>query len=418
MNPLLPLIGIGAVAALLLGGNKKAGAASSGPVGSADPLLFTTILALLNQDTQEVGKSVNAFRGRGDLQTAGALEAEQGRMQAAMVGQNVPPVFTLQLDGSKGPALDEWAGVLASVEGRPTILREWSKAFAQANMIRTAQMLAGKAADLTASASPSFPSSPSQSGGASGGFVQPGPPFAPAPSSPGFPSIPGLPAIPPSIPGLPSLPPSIPAGPAQPNADLQSRIAIALASGSSRDIRALASALRSAGFIQIADQLDARALEIETAASVPQPSLPFPLPAPVPAPRPAVPVQTVPPIVIPGTAVSPPIVIPVPPAPVDPQVALALEAKADLIAKPKTGVLGSPNSMLQLFQKEEGLVADGLYGPKSGIAMAEHGVIPPIPRQYHTKTKTADKAKYREQILEFAARDPARRSEWLLAAQV
>lgn len=427
MNPFLPIAVLGLLGALALGSKKtKAAPGGTAPLGQAEPVYVRTILALLNSDTQEVGKLVNEFRGRGDTATAGALEAEQGRMQAAAVGQgaSLPQVLTQALDGPKSPALNEWCGTLLSLEGRPTVLSQWASAFNAANMPNTAAALQGKAVNL------------------SGTGVAPVPPVASNPPA-SFP-VPGSPGVPPvSVPG-------------QLSASVQQQVANVLSGGNAAAMRALAAQLEAQGFPVPAEQLRARALEIERTTAQ-SPGLPPVTPQPVSLPgitpelqaqidraqgspvllrqmadfldsmgfraeanqlrNQAVAIEragSLPttPSTLPTTTVPPLVIVS------NPRRELAQDTVIDLNGNPKSGVVGKPNSMLKLFQEQEGLVIDGLYGPKSGLAVATYGIIPPKPRQYNTKNMAKDKATYKAAMLEYAQSDPARRVQWIEAGNV
>lgn len=62
---------------------------------------------------------------------------------------------------------------------------------------------------------------------------------------------------------------------------------------------------------------------------------------------------------------------------------------------------------------------DGLYGPKSALALAaDHGIVPPHPVYWPKKDPKGAKAVYQAQLARFASADPQRREEWNQAAHV
>jgi len=74
--------------------------------------------------------------------------------------------------------------------------------------------------------------------------------------------------------------------------------------------------------------------------------------------------------------------------------------------------------LVKRFQEQEGLVTDGKYGPKSALALAALGIIPPRPRYWAKKTVQADKKEYAGEMLSHAATDPARAADWTAASKV
>jgi hypothetical protein len=70
------------------------------------------------------------------------------------------------------------------------------------------------------------------------------------------------------------------------------------------------------------------------------------------------------------------------------------------------------------FQDQEGLKADGKYGPKTALALAALGVIPPRPRYWAKKTVQQDKKDYAGEMLTRAATDPSRAADWQAASKV
>lgn len=74
--------------------------------------------------------------------------------------------------------------------------------------------------------------------------------------------------------------------------------------------------------------------------------------------------------------------------------------------------------LVKQFQADQGLVADGKYGPKTGYALAELGVVPPRPRYWASKTVKVDKPTWTRRMLAYAATDPARAADWTAASKV
>lgn len=85
---------------------------------------------------------------------------------------------------------------------------------------------------------------------------------------------------------------------------------------------------------------------------------------------------------------------------------------------------GSENKeMVRAFQQLEHRrgfaevgIPDGLYGVKTGLALAkDHGIVPPKPF-YFPKNPTPSKNLWRSELSKLAAKDPARAEEWSRAA--
>jgi hypothetical protein len=72
--------------------------------------------------------------------------------------------------------------------------------------------------------------------------------------------------------------------------------------------------------------------------------------------------------------------------------------------------------LLKQFQKQEGLVVDGYYGPKSAIAFIKYGIVPETPRQWPKADAATAKAAYASVLRSQAAADPTRAEEWTRAA--
>lgn len=83
----------------------------------------------------------------------------------------------------------------------------------------------------------------------------------------------------------------------------------------------------------------------------------------------------------------------------------------------------SAQELLKRFQREEvtrGFYVgniDGLYGPKSALALAnDHGIVPPRPLYWPKANAAAAKAAYAAKLNAKAAKDPQRAEEWHAAA--
>ncbi len=72
--------------------------------------------------------------------------------------------------------------------------------------------------------------------------------------------------------------------------------------------------------------------------------------------------------------------------------------------------------LVKQFQKQEGLVADGAYGPKSAIAFIKYGIVPATPRVWPKANAAAAKTAYAAVLISQAKSDPTRAEEWLQAA--
>lgn len=81
--------------------------------------------------------------------------------------------------------------------------------------------------------------------------------------------------------------------------------------------------------------------------------------------------------------------------------------------------------LLKRFQREEvtrkfyvGNI-DGLYGPKSALALAfDHGIVPPTPLYWPKANMAAAKVAYAAKLNSKAAKDPQRAEEWHQAASL
>jgi hypothetical protein len=222
---------------------------------------------------------------------------------------------------------------------------------------------------------------------------------APKPGEPG-----GLPGS--SLPGANSLPP---------NAVLQ-RVLSAVQSGDPAVMRAEADKLEREGYAAQAADLRGAAAQIERATGGGKPpgssGLP-PLPTgggvPLPPLNPTAPVVN----------------IPTTPAQIaDPQLDLAGRTALMLNMK---GRGREDKPLVAKFQTQETATGyytgkiDGLYGPKSALALAKHwAIIPPKPYYWPKAASEAAKAKtdYRGQLLAIAAKDTPRADEWSRAAEV
>jgi hypothetical protein len=68
------------------------------------------------------------------------------------------------------------------------------------------------------------------------------------------------------------------------------------------------------------------------------------------------------------------------------------------------------------FQKQEGLVADGKYGPKTALALVKYGIVPAVPRAWPKGTEAAARAGFAAALRMQATADKTRGEEWLQMA--
>jgi hypothetical protein len=190
--------------------------------------------------------------------------------------------------------------------------------------------------------------------------------------------------------------------------DFQIPIATALSANDTDALMAIANQMQAAGLTEEAQALRTVALNLKTLGRspgqpgvTPSPSLPNP------------PLIVVPPVVSPSS-------IPLPagvPAS-SPQAQRMQIAQAMAVDLRNTSRYKENTGLVKRFQEQEGLLPDGKYGPKSGYALAELGIIPPRPRYWTRKTVQADKKKYSEEMLTRAATDPSRAADWTAASKV
>lgn len=132
----------------------------------------------------------------------------------------------------------------------------------------------------------------------------------------------------------------------------------------------------------------------------------------------------------------PPVTVPTPiiqPAPPVPAVPPQVSAQAQLAQRladqlrfagngppPLRYQPGEPRQLVKEYQIQEGLTSDGMYGVGTGLTMTKYGVVPARPYYFSRDTaKTArDKAEWKRVMNAMAAQDPARRAQWIAAANV
>lgn len=74
--------------------------------------------------------------------------------------------------------------------------------------------------------------------------------------------------------------------------------------------------------------------------------------------------------------------------------------------------------LVRAFQEQEGLKADGLYGPKTALQVATYGIVPPRPRYWAKKTAKVDKDTYAAKMVQYSVKDPVQAADWLNASRV
>jgi hypothetical protein len=222
-----------------------------------------------------------------------------------------------------------------------------------------------------------------------------------------------------------------PAAKAKPVAtDFQGRIADALSRGDAAALLVIANDMQAAGLIAEAEALRVSALNLQALGALLPPAVPGKPPSSPGQPA-IVPSAAVPnppaqfPPVLPGTnVVLPPVVMPsTVPLPAGESISAEQQkrlavAQAAAMNLRNTSRYQESKTLIKTFQAQEGLVIDGLYGPKSALAMARYGVVPPRPRYWSSKTMKADKVSYSAAMLGYAATDPTRAADWTAASKV
>lgn len=188
-----------------------------------------------------------------------------------------------------------------------------------------------------------------------------------------------------------------------PSAVMLATIATTLASADPEKMRALARELDGQGFREQADSLRAAADGIEGVIKA-TPGAPTPPARTSPPPTPTSATPTT------GAA-----------AQDDPNRALAGRVALNIATSSKGREDRELVAAFQRMEKPRGFYdgkIDGLYGPKSAIALArDYGIVPPKPLYWPTNPTPA-KAAYRTELLRIAQVDPPRREEWQRAAVV
>jgi murein L,D-transpeptidase YcbB/YkuD len=212
--------------------------------------------------------------------------------------------------------------------------------------------------------------------------------------------------------------------------DFQLRIAEALSRGDVNALMGIANEMQAAGLVTEAESLRASALTLQSLGALAKPAggaatspgLPaVPVGAPVVAPTPAIPS---PPVAPPPAIVLPPVVVPsATPLPAGSSVTAEQQrrfgvAQSAAMNLRNTSRYHEDKNLVKAFQAQEGLKTDGLYGPKSALAIADYGIVPPRPRYWTSKTMKADKAEYAKALLVYAQNDPSRAADWTAASKV
>ena len=189
-----------------------------------------------------------------------------------------------------------------------------------------------------------------------------------------------------------------------PPPELLDAIVNAVASRDPAVMRAVATKLDAMGFTKQAADLRRTADEAAALAKkTPATSTARPRPAATPAPAPsssALPVAERVPLVSPGTSASPEQVLAA-------KVALNLQT---------TAAGREDANLLKAYQKQEGLVQDGKYGPKSALGLVKYGIVPAVPRAWPKGQEAAARKLFAAAMRAEASRDTTRAEEWLQAA--
>lgn len=218
---------------------------------------------------------------------------------------------------------------------------------------------------------------------------------------------------------LPGSLPKPPSGTQKTAVDFQARIGSALSAGDADALMGIANEMQAAGLTSEAEALRTVALNLKQLGALSGAGVKTP---PVSPGQPIVaPSQSLP---NPPLVVLPPVVAPSSvPLPAGVSVS-SEEAKRIQIAQAmatdirNTSRYKENQALVTKFQEQEGLVADGKYGPKSGLALARMGIIPPRPRYWSSKTVKVDKKQYADEMLSRAATDLARQADWTAASRV
>lgn len=238
----------------------------------------------------------------------------------------------------------------------------------------------------------------------------------------------------------------------------QDRIADALSKGDAARLMAIADEMQAAGLVAEAQALRASAQgllalgalgsggkppAVPSGAPVvaPSPALPNP-PVAAPPPQPqAPPAPPLPPFsstspglppIVAAPPVSPvisvpPLVIPAP-APLPQGTPITSEqqrrqavAQSMAVNLRNTSRYHEDQSLVRAFQAQESPAAgsvDGLYGPKTGLALIQYGIVPPRPRYWSSKTMKTDKQNWTARMVRESQSDPARAADWLASSKV
>ncbi|HEV8246739.1 MAG TPA: hypothetical protein VGP93_13270, partial [Polyangiaceae bacterium] len=199
---------------------------------------------------------------------------------------------------------------------------------------------------------------------------------------------------------IPRSPGSTPAGGgALTAADFQTRIADALSKGDKDGLMGIANEMQAAGLTTEAAALRTVALNLQQLGALGGGNVSPGQPAVGPSvslPNP--PLVVVPPVVSPSST---PLPAGVPVSSVQAQRLQVAQAMA--VDLRNTSRYKENQVLVKRFQDQEGLVTDGKYGPKSALALAALGIIPPRPRYWAKKTVQADKKEYAGEMLSRAA---------------
>jgi murein L,D-transpeptidase YcbB/YkuD len=200
--------------------------------------------------------------------------------------------------------------------------------------------------------------------------------------------------------------------------DFQTRIADALSRSDAAALMAIANEMQAAGLTNEAAALRTVALNLQTlgalggagSAGSKSPGQPAVLPS-VAIPNP--PLVVVPPLISPSS-------IPLPAGvPMSSETAQRQQiAQAMAVDLRNTNRYKENKILVVRFQQQEGLKTDGLYGPKSALALAKLGIVPPRPRYWAKKTVAVDKVQFAAEMTARSVTDPARSADWIAASKV
>lgn len=188
--------------------------------------------------------------------------------------------------------------------------------------------------------------------------------------------------------------------------DWETAVASALAAGDASTLEAIASAMAADGLTDEAATVDQAVAQLRTDSAIATTELRAEL-----AERGELPEGV--PVVV--TVAEVQAAEPAPPVPAeDPRLSVAKDLAAYLET---TSRYREDRQAVAEWQADLGLVADGMYGPRTALELASFGIIPPDPFYWPSSGTTQAVAEYKAALLDHADADPARAAQWRAAAE-